>query len=298
MATETAITQRGAHLPAQNWSQPQSLREAQALAEILSKSPFIPAAYKGKPGDIVACMFVAQQLDMPLPSVLTGYAVINGKPSAYGDLLLALARRSPEFRDIEETMEGRADGRVAQCVVKRRGQTPCVRRFSVEDAKHAGLWNKTGPWQQYPQRMLQMRARSWALRDSFADALCGLIGAEEAMDMPAEPSPSVVEVKRTTNVHEAIAQVAEKFGAKVDEVEVDPAAECREDMKSEVLAAFGKWSDARELVEEAIGRWPGKSDPPTLDECQRIRAAVAEHVAMTQSDDLPAGHDDLLEGDA
>lgn len=298
MTTETAVAQRGAHLPATDWSQPNSLAEANQLAEALAASPFVPATYRGKPGDIVACMFVAAQIQMPLPSVLTGYAVINGKPSAYGDLMLGLARRSPEFQDIDETIEGQGVHRVAQCVVKRKGQTPTVRRFSVEDAKQAGLWGKRGPWQEYPQRMLQMRARSWALRDAFADALCGLIGAEEAMDLREEPQEVTAEVKRESTVSDAISKVAEKFGGTTepDEVEVDPAADCRAEMVAEVKAAFGKWSDAADLIEEAIGRNPGKDDPPTLAECQAIRQAVAEHLALMTGNDLPADADDLLEG--
>lgn len=40
------------------------------------------------------------------------------------------------------------------------------------------------PWYRYPKRMLQMRARSWALRDSCADILRGLSIREEVEDMP------------------------------------------------------------------------------------------------------------------
>lgn len=36
----------------------------------------------------------------------------------------------------------------------------------------------------YPRRMLQMRARSFALRDAFPDVLKGLITIEEAQDIP------------------------------------------------------------------------------------------------------------------
>jgi len=59
-------------------------------------------------------------------------------------------------------------------------------RFSVEDAKRAGLWGKQGPWQAYPKRMLQMRARGFALRDAYPDVLKGLITTEEAQDYPEE----------------------------------------------------------------------------------------------------------------
>lgn len=57
-----------------------------------------------------------------------------------------------------------------------------ARSFSVSDAKKAGLWNKQGPWQQYPKRMLQMRARAWALRDGCADMLRGFQVREEVED--------------------------------------------------------------------------------------------------------------------
>ena len=71
---------------------------------------------------------------------------------------------------------------VAVCVAKRKGKRPVEQRFSVDDAKKAGLWGKQGPWQNYPKRMLQMRARGFALRDAFPDALRGLVLAEEAQD--------------------------------------------------------------------------------------------------------------------
>jgi hypothetical protein len=57
--------------------------------------------------------------------------------------------------------------------------------FTLEDAKTAGLWDKAGPWKNYPRRMLQMRARAFACRDSFPDVLKGIGVAEELQDIPA-----------------------------------------------------------------------------------------------------------------
>jgi hypothetical protein len=71
--------------------------------------------------------------------------------------------------------------------VKRKGAPEETRTFSVEDAKRARLWGNAGPWSQYPWRMLQMRARGWALRDVFADALMGLMPREEVEDYQDEP---------------------------------------------------------------------------------------------------------------
>jgi hypothetical protein len=95
---------------------------------------------------------------------------------------------------IKEWIEGEGDARVAYCRVIRRGDPePKIGKFSVQDAKKARLLGKAGPWQDYPERMLKMRARSWALRDAFADVLKGLAIVEEWKDIDHDPA----EVKLT-----------------------------------------------------------------------------------------------------
>jgi hypothetical protein len=104
----------------------------------------------------------------------------------------------PVCEYVREYMEGEGDNLTAVCEAKRQGYpSPSVSRFSVTDAKKASLWGKTGPWTQYPSRMLQLRARGFALRDAFADALRGLVTAEEAQDYPTQPEPVVVRPKFT-----------------------------------------------------------------------------------------------------
>ena len=118
---------------------------------------------------------------------LTNILVVNGKPAIWGDALLGIVRAHPDFSDIRETLQGEGDDMVAICEIDRKGQSTTARRFSVKDAKRAGLWGKPGPWANYPLRMLQMRARAWACRDAFADALRGLGVSEEIRDI--EPKP-------------------------------------------------------------------------------------------------------------
>jgi hypothetical protein len=69
------------------------------------------------------------------------------------------------------------------------------------DAKRAGLAGKSGPWSQYPARMLALRARGFALRNAFADALRGLVTAEEAQDYPqSEPAKEPAREPLTNSV--------------------------------------------------------------------------------------------------
>jgi len=104
--------------------------------------------------------------------------------------MLALVKAHPAFEWIKEE----CDGNVATCTIKRRGEPEVVQSFSLEEAKRAGLTGKQGPWTQYPKRMLQMRARGFALRDAFPDALRGVVSAEEARDTPAERDMGAAEV--------------------------------------------------------------------------------------------------------
>jgi hypothetical protein len=105
--------------------------------------------------------------------------VTNGRPSVWGDALLGLVLQHPECQDVIETFEGTGDELTAICEVHRRGRLPVKRTFSVNDAKRAGLHGRN-VHQTFPKRMLAMRARAFACRDAFADALRGLAVVEES----------------------------------------------------------------------------------------------------------------------
>lgn len=172
---------------------PQSMRELLDFAQIAAKSTMLPRDYIGKPENVVIAVQLGSELGLAPMQALQNIAIINGRPAVFGDAMLGLVKQSPLCEDIEEHFEGDGDRRVAVCIAKRAGKRPVHQSFSVEDAKRANLWGKSGPWQQYPDRMLQMRARGFALRDAFPDVLRGLIGAEEAGDIPtiegtAEPA--------------------------------------------------------------------------------------------------------------
>lgn len=171
---------------------PATLTEAIQFSEMLANSSMVPKAYQGKPQDILVCVQWGYEMGLPPMQALQAIAVINGKPSLWGDGLMALVQASPVCEDVQEYFEDEGTSNpVAVCVAKRKNRSPVTVRFSVEDARRAGLWGKQGPWQAYPKRMMQMRARGFALRDAFPDVLKGLITAEEAQDYPDEAKPAV-----------------------------------------------------------------------------------------------------------
>ena len=190
--------QRGELLPA-----PKSTAEAMELAKTLASSQLIPKAFQQRPGDVFVAMMWSHSLGIPIVQGLQGIAVINGKPSLYGDALLAVCMGSGQMADIEETVTGNADNLTATCKVTRRGKpTPVVSTFSIADARAAGLLGKPGPWKQYTSRVLKMRARAFALRDAFPDVLSGIASAEEMQDVEGTATE-----KATENVAEQVAKM-------------------------------------------------------------------------------------------
>ena len=159
---------------------PRNFEQALTFSQYLADSDMVPKDFKGRPGNCLIAMQWGAELGLKPLQAMQNLAIINGRPSLWGDAVIALVRASPLCEWVIES----DDGTTATCRVKRRGEPEQSRTFGVEDAQKAGLVGKQGPWTQYPKRMRQMRARAFALRDVFPDVLRGLPVAEEVMDMP------------------------------------------------------------------------------------------------------------------
>jgi hypothetical protein len=183
-----------------------SFDDAYRFATMVAKSDFAPKDFKGKPESCLLAIQHGSEIGLSPMQSLQNIACINGRPAIWGDAALALCLASPVCDGIHELIEGDGDNMTAVCQTSRKGKDAnVVGRFSVADAKRAGLWGKSGPWTQYPRRMLQLRARGFALRDAFPDVLKGLVTAEEAQDYPTTPAkaePVVVRPKFDTPAEE------------------------------------------------------------------------------------------------
>lgn len=176
---------------------PQTFEQALTFAGYLADSDLVPKDFKGKPANCLIAMQWGAELGLKPLQAIQNIAIINGRPALWGDAVLALVRASPVCEYVTES----DNGHTAVCRAKRRGQPEEVREFSMEKAKTAGLLGKAGPWTQYPDRMRQMRARAFALRDTFTDVLRGMAIAEEIMDIEPgaagdSPRAAVIEHQR------------------------------------------------------------------------------------------------------
>lgn len=225
---------------------PQNMSEAMEFSKMIASSGLVPQQYKNKPQDVLVAVQWGYELGLQPLQALQNIAVINGKPSVYGDAALALVKNDSRCAGVSETIKGEGDQRVAHCLVKRRYGDEIEeteRTFSVDDAKRAGLWGRKGPWTQYADRMLMMRARGFALRDAFPDALKGVITAEEAQDYPSD-NKTAQKPAKVVNPLDQVEQPAPALESKEvtddygDAVVVEPQSEAKPDHLAMVQKAI------------------------------------------------------------
>lgn len=160
------------------------INDMRYMSKAINSSSFCPKEYRGKPFDILIAIQMGRDVGLKPLQALKNISVINGRPTLWGDGLLAVVKSS---RLLEYCKEWQEDD-TAYCEVKRRDESlPTKCSFSLEDAKKAKLITEKSPcWIKYPNRMLKMRARAFALRDAFPDFLCGMESREEIMDYMEE----------------------------------------------------------------------------------------------------------------
>lgn len=186
---------------------PKLFEHYRQVAEHMAKSTMIPTIYKGKPDDIFVAMAYGYQLGFPIEQALQDIAVVNGRPCLWGDGLLAVVLSHPDYVKHTEVPIYQ-DSKSNECIgytftIWRKGHEPHSVTFTKEDAITAKLWGQN-TWAKYPTRMMQLRARAFACRDKFADALRGIRTAELERDEPQDIIEGEVINKTAEGILDAI----------------------------------------------------------------------------------------------
>jgi hypothetical protein len=164
---------------------PRGIDEAIRLAKIMAASGLMPKSIETPEAVFVAMQMGAEIGLSPMASV-QNIAVINGRPGIYGDAALAIVRSSGLLEEFKEWSEGerKKPGWTYFCRVKRKGSEAVTGSYSWAEALEAGFdqVKPESPWKRWTNRMMQFKARNFAMRDQFADFLKGIRTIEENSD--------------------------------------------------------------------------------------------------------------------
>ena len=179
-------------------------------ADILVKSGLLPNTVNS-PEKAVAIMLKGQELGIPAMYALSNIVVIQGKPTANAELMLALI-----YRDHGDNAVVFEESTAERCVISYSRRAWPARKqfaFTMDDARKANLLgNQT--WQKYPAAMLRARAISAVARMAFPDSIGGMYTPEElgaAVSVSSEgelviDAPAVTVNTQTGEIIEATAQ--------------------------------------------------------------------------------------------
>lgn len=170
---------------------PKNLDELFRFCNAIQKSKMVPERFKTPEEVMGAVMFAAEHFPKTPMTAIRQIAMVKGTPTMFGDLPLAKVRASGQLESIIESFFDK-DGNIisestqgfldklfgAICTVKRKGEDPISKSFTLDMKDQAGLGKsyKGEPtvWDKYPYHMLKYRARGSALKDVFADVLSGI----------------------------------------------------------------------------------------------------------------------------
>lgn len=162
---------------------PRNLTEAMKFAELMAKSDVVPQSYHGKPGNIIIAVQLGQEIGLQPLQALQNIAVINGRPTVWGQGCAGLIVSSPvcEYLKLPSTDEVRRTKK-AVVAAKRRGHPdPAVGTFGEADARDMKLDGRPTYQTDWPSMYL-WRAFHRATKILFADVLKGILPREVADD--------------------------------------------------------------------------------------------------------------------
>jgi hypothetical protein len=145
------------------------------MASELHKSGLLPSHIKS-PQAAFAVIQKGLELGVPPMYSMSNIIVVQGKPTANAELMLALI-----YRDQGDNAIIFEESTAQKCTVaykRRQWPAPRLYSFTIDDAKTAGLLsNQT--WQKYPKAMLRARCVSAVARLAFPDSIGGMYTPEE-----------------------------------------------------------------------------------------------------------------------
>lgn len=282
--TELATVERS-HLPAPPASivNLHSFKEVCDFAKMIADTEMVPQHFQKNPQAIVVAIQWGVEIGVPPMQALQNIAVINGRPSIWGDLGKAIVQSHPELAGYSETYDPGL--KLAQVTIKRRrsngAEIEITGDFSWQDAVDAKLSGKN-TYQQYARDMLMWRAFWRAARGTFADALRGLSGAEESRDMErVKPADAKVMSEAAAELNESLSKKLDEAPDEVkdallqgefgepNEARPDPFDVQRDPLTASELARHNRGTPAEPLPQTSDGPRDKRQKDELIQQCER-----------------------------
>ena len=167
------------------YSSIQAFESAQRMAKSLAESDIVPILYRGKLGNCIVALEIANRMGMSTVQVMQNLNIIHGQPSWKTKFIIGLIKGCGRFEgfDYKET----ADSCQCFAVEKASGKEVTGDKITMDMAKREG-WTKNSKWSTMPHTMLRYRAASSFGGFHIPDLILGIQSVEESEVIEAEVS--------------------------------------------------------------------------------------------------------------
>lgn len=157
----------------------------------LIKTNLLPETIKTA-SQFMAIILKGRECGVPPMQACSHIHIVKGKPTMSAELMLSQIYKNCPGVQIWFPVRSNTECEV-RCV---RGGREHSFRYTIEDAKRAGLLNKSS-WSQYPRSMLHARCVSEMARSVFPDCINGVSYTPEEMGAEVNDEGEVITVSET-----------------------------------------------------------------------------------------------------
>lgn len=170
------------------WNDAALMNISWRTADMLSKASIIPQQYRGKPGDCLIAMDMANRMGISPIMVMQSSQVVQGNFMWRGTACKALIDGCGKFKNSRYIMVGKEGTPTWGCKMAatrtRTGEQVFGPVVTWKMAVDEGWVNKNGSkWKTMPELMLRYRAASFFAKTECPEVLMGFQTAEEQMDI-------------------------------------------------------------------------------------------------------------------
>ena len=169
---------------------PSTLDEAWRYATALSRTSFVPEAYRGKPDDCLIAIDTAMRLNVAPLMLLQNSYIVHGRPGMEAKLVIALVNNSGGFTDpldyeIDKKDPAEKSYRVRAFATRTSTGKILYGPWITWDIVKAEGWeSKAGSkWKTIPALMFAYRAATWFARMHCPEVLMGMQTVDELEDV-------------------------------------------------------------------------------------------------------------------
>lgn len=164
---------------------PKSMNGKIALAVQFAKSPLLPEAYANKPENCFIALQFGEMMGFGNPmACFQNIYVVNGRPSASADSMLAACFNHPEFINYEQKGNEKESITTITRKFKSGVEKDFTRKHTIDMS--ADKIGKFPQWKSDPENMLKHRSDAKACRSAFPEIFSGIYIEDEAREIEVQ----------------------------------------------------------------------------------------------------------------